>query len=110
MITVLHEFVCLFVCLGFSSHSRIFHSYGDVAIAGEGLQIVDHEFYKLEKVDSEQRDLHFMQLLRDFTSVKHCPIPSFPGDGKANDIISFFSRMCEVMRKNIAYSRKYIES
>ena len=72
---------------------------------------IDHEFYKLEKVDSEQRDLHFMHLLRDFTSVKHCPIPSFPGDGKANDIISFFSRMCEVMRKNIAYSRKYyIES
>lgn len=73
-------------------------------------QCLDHEFYKLEKVDSEQRGLHFMQLLRDFTSVKHCPIPSFPGDGKANDIISFFSRMCEVMRKNIAYSRKYIES
>ena len=72
--------------------------------------LLDHEFYKLEKVDSEQRDLHFMQLLRDFTLVKHCPIPSFPGDGKANDIISFFSRMCEVMRKNIAYSRKYIES
>ena len=69
---------------------------------------VDHEFYKLEKVDSEQRGLHFMHLLRDFTSVKHCPIPSIPGDGKANDIISFFSRMCEVMRKNIAYSRKYM--
>ena len=32
-------FVCLFVCLGISSHSRIFHSYGDVTIAGEGLQI-----------------------------------------------------------------------
>ena len=28
----------LFVCLFFLSHSRIFHSYGDVAIAGEGLQ------------------------------------------------------------------------
>ena len=32
-------FVCLFVC-GFSSHSRIFHSYDDVTIAGEGLQIL----------------------------------------------------------------------
>ena len=31
-------FVCLFVC-GFSSYSRIFHSYGDVTIAGEWLQI-----------------------------------------------------------------------
>ena len=33
-------FVCLFVCL--SSHSRIFHSYGDVTIAGEGLQILTY--------------------------------------------------------------------
>ena len=29
----------LFVCFGFSSHSRIFHSYGDVSIADEGLHI-----------------------------------------------------------------------
>ena len=29
---------CLFVW-GFSSHSRIFHSYGDVTIAGEGLNM-----------------------------------------------------------------------
>ena len=29
---------CLFLC-GFSSHSRIFHSFGNVTIAGEGLQI-----------------------------------------------------------------------
>ena len=39
-------FVCLFICLfilfvcGLSSHSRIFHSYGDVTIADEGLQIL----------------------------------------------------------------------
>ena len=39
-----HDSVCLFVCLfvgfffwSFSSDSRIFHSYGDVTIAGEGL-------------------------------------------------------------------------
>ena len=31
----------LFVC-GFSSHSRIFHSHGDVSIAGEGLQILTY--------------------------------------------------------------------
>ena len=31
--------VCLFVW-GFSSHSRIYHPYGDVIIAGEGLQIL----------------------------------------------------------------------
>ena len=31
--------ICLFVCL-FSSHSRIFHSYGDVTIDGEALQIL----------------------------------------------------------------------
>ena len=32
----------MFVCLGFSSHSRIFHSYGDVTITGEGLQILTY--------------------------------------------------------------------
>ena len=31
------NFVCLFVW-SFSSHSRIFHSFGDVIFAGEGLQ------------------------------------------------------------------------
>ena len=31
--------VCLFVCLRFSSLSGIFHSYGDVTITGERLQI-----------------------------------------------------------------------
>ena len=36
----IHEwFIVLFVW-GFSSHSRIFHSYGDVTIDGEGLQIL----------------------------------------------------------------------
>ena len=33
-------FVCLFVCEGLSSQSRIFHSYGDIMIAGEGLQVL----------------------------------------------------------------------
>ena len=33
--------VCLFVW-GFSSHSRIFNSYGDVTFAGEGLQILTY--------------------------------------------------------------------
>ena len=32
-------FVCLFVW-DFTSHLRIFHSYGDVTITGEGLQIL----------------------------------------------------------------------
>ena len=35
----LYDSVCLFV-LGFSSHSRIFHSYRDITMAGEGLQIL----------------------------------------------------------------------
>ena len=35
-------FVCLFVCLSLSSHSRIFHSYEDVTIEGEGLQILTY--------------------------------------------------------------------
>ena len=40
---ILHMFfVCLFVYLGLSSHLRIFHSYGDVTIAGEGLQILTY--------------------------------------------------------------------
>ena len=34
-------FVCLIVW-NFSSHSRIFHSYKDVTIAGEGLQILTY--------------------------------------------------------------------
>ena len=33
--------VCLFVW-SLSSHSRIFHSYGDVSITGEGLQILTY--------------------------------------------------------------------
>ena len=33
--------ICLFVW-GLSSHSRIFHSYGDVTITGEGLQILTY--------------------------------------------------------------------
>ena len=32
-------FVCLYI-LGFSSHCRIFYSYGDVTFAGERLQIL----------------------------------------------------------------------
>ena len=39
-------FVCLFVSLfvvkGFSSHSRIFYSYGDVTITCEGLLILTY--------------------------------------------------------------------
>ena len=34
-------FVCSFVWV-FSSHSRIFHSYGNVTICGEGLQILTY--------------------------------------------------------------------
>ena len=34
-------FVCLFV-LGFSSHWRIYHSYGDITITAEGLQILTY--------------------------------------------------------------------
>ena len=34
----------LVVCLGFSSHSRNFHSIGDVTINGEGLQIVSYMY------------------------------------------------------------------
>ena len=33
-----YYFVCLFVCLGLSSHLKHFHSYGDVTINGEELQ------------------------------------------------------------------------
>ena len=35
------DFVCLFI-LSFSSHSRIFHSFGDVTIAGEALQVLTY--------------------------------------------------------------------
>ena len=35
------SFVSLFVW-GFSSHSRIFHPYGDITIVGEGLQILTY--------------------------------------------------------------------
>ena len=33
----------IFACLEFSSHSRIFHSYGDVIIAGEGVQTLTYD-------------------------------------------------------------------
>ena len=44
---VVFIFLCFFVfvlvlCFGFSFHSRNFHSYGDVTIAGEGLQILTY--------------------------------------------------------------------
>ena len=42
MITLYYVcFVCFFVW-GFSSDMRIFHSYGDVTITGEGLQILTY--------------------------------------------------------------------
>ena len=37
-----HEFKKWRVCWRFSSHSIIFHSFGDVTIAGEGLQILTY--------------------------------------------------------------------
>ena len=39
---VLLYFFCLFVW-GFSSHSRIFHSFGDVTIVGGGLQLLTYD-------------------------------------------------------------------
>ena len=35
----MYNWIALFVCFGLSSHSRIFHSFADVTIAGDGLQI-----------------------------------------------------------------------
>ena len=35
----------MFVCFGFSSHSRIFDSFGDVTFADEGLQILTYARY-----------------------------------------------------------------
>ena len=37
-VVYLIEHVCLFVW-GFASHSRIFHTYGDITFASVGLQI-----------------------------------------------------------------------
>ena len=34
----------LFVFWNFSSHLRIFHSFGDITIAGEGLQILNYDW------------------------------------------------------------------
>ena len=34
--------VRIFVCLGFLSYSRFCHSYGDITIIGEGLQILTY--------------------------------------------------------------------
>ena len=39
---VVYLFACLFVYLEFIVHSKIFHSYGDVTIAGEGLQLLTY--------------------------------------------------------------------
>ena len=37
-----HKFVCLFVCMGFIAPLENFHSYWDVTITGEGLQILTY--------------------------------------------------------------------
>ena len=39
---VLRKFDCLFACLGFFVPLENFHSYGDVTITGEGLQILTY--------------------------------------------------------------------
>jgi hypothetical protein len=36
--TFIYLFIYLFIIYGFTSRSRIFHLYGDITIAGEGLQ------------------------------------------------------------------------
>ena len=36
------DFVCFLFVWDLTSHSRIFHSYGDVTITGEGLQILTY--------------------------------------------------------------------
>ena len=58
-------YVCLFVCLfvwSFSSHLRIFNSFGDVTIAGEGLQILTYmyarHFWSLSREDSLAFDIY----------------------------------------------------
>ena len=50
-------FVCLFVWF-FPSYSRIFHSYGDVTIAGEGLQILTSA-HLFKMVISERKAVEF---------------------------------------------------
>ena len=45
-------FMYNYVCLGFSSHSRIFRSHGDVSITGEGLQILTYA-WQLRLLSSE---------------------------------------------------------
>ena len=40
-----NEFFCLLFVWGFWSHSRIVHSYGDVTITGEGLQMLTYARY-----------------------------------------------------------------
>ena len=35
---IIHIYVCMFVC---SSHSRIFHSFGDVTIIGERMKMIN---------------------------------------------------------------------
>ena len=43
LISLLQTTYVMFVCIGFFfSHSRFFHSYGDVTITGEGLQILTY--------------------------------------------------------------------
>ena len=37
---LVYTFIFFKIIFVFSSHSRFFHSYGDVTIAGEGLQIL----------------------------------------------------------------------
>ena len=43
--TAVQVIVCLF--WDFSSHSRIFHSFGDIPITSEGLQILTYAWHPL---------------------------------------------------------------
>ena len=61
-------FVCLFV-LGDTLHSRILHSYGDVTITGEGLQILNY-IAPLPKLDN-RCDCHGSS---EITIINECPM------------------------------------
>ena len=50
-------FACLFV-LSFSSHSKIFHPWGDITITGERLQILNNARHSLALDSDDSLECH----------------------------------------------------
>ena len=85
--------VCLFV-LGDTLHSRILHSYGDVSITGEGLQILNY-IAPLPELDN-RCDCHGSS---EITIINECPMSQQVWHAKKPSLLNDHNHEC-LMRRN----------